>query len=583
MRRLRHARWRSRWVLGLLVLAAWLQLAGYDAGAALGALWRGAFGRWYALTSATLVRAVPLIIIGLGIALAFRAGALNIGAEGQFYAGAIAATWVGAARRRAGRRRWPIAAVLAGARRWRALAGSLVPVWLKLRFGVLEVISTLLLNFVAEALVSLMVQGPLQESQRIYPQSDPIAERGPAAAPARHPAARRASAGARCWRVGALVLSSRGRSGGSGFAPSGAGSAGRGGQRADRRAAAWRPSRCWSRARSPGSPAASRSAACRYALFQNLSPGLRLHRRSPSRCWRGSPAGRRRRPGSSSARSRPGPGRCSATRESRRSRSTWPRRSSSSWCCWPTRARRGGRRSVAGASGRERPDRGRSAGRVPRRGGPGRDAAAARRHRGDGHRARAASSTSGSKGRCWPAPWPPRSAPRPAGPGPGVALRACWPGCVARRGLRRWSRSARGPTRSSPARRVTLGAVGLTGAIYRAAFGAAGAGLDASDSRRRRRFRGSRASRCWARRSSTSRRRPTSRLLAVPVVWWALFRTRPGLALRAAGESRGAWPGPPGSAARLIRIGGDARGRRHWRVWRERRWCWRRSARSPSG
>jgi simple sugar transport system permease protein len=44
-----------------------------------------------------------------------------------------------------------------------------------LRYGVLEVISTLLLNFVAAALVSLMVQGPLQESQHVYPQSDPIA------------------------------------------------------------------------------------------------------------------------------------------------------------------------------------------------------------------------------------------------------------------------------------------------------------------------------------------------------------------------------------------------------------------------
>jgi simple sugar transport system permease protein len=50
-----------------------------------------------------------------------------------------------------------------------------VPVWLKLRFGVIEVISTLLLNFVAEALVSLMVQGPLQEPTGIYPQSDTIA------------------------------------------------------------------------------------------------------------------------------------------------------------------------------------------------------------------------------------------------------------------------------------------------------------------------------------------------------------------------------------------------------------------------
>jgi simple sugar transport system permease protein len=56
-----------------------------------------------------------------------------------------------------------------------------VPAWLRLRFGVLEVISTLLLNFVAEALVSYMVQGPLQESQHIYPQSDqlPLAARMP--------------------------------------------------------------------------------------------------------------------------------------------------------------------------------------------------------------------------------------------------------------------------------------------------------------------------------------------------------------------------------------------------------------------
>jgi simple sugar transport system permease protein len=119
------------------------------------------------------VRAVPLIIIGLGIALAFRGGALNIGAEGQFYAGAIAATWVGlhvAAR--------PPAVAATSVLLAAALAGmgwTLVPVWLKLRYGVLEVISTLLLNFVAESLVSLMVQGPLQESQHIYPQSDPIA------------------------------------------------------------------------------------------------------------------------------------------------------------------------------------------------------------------------------------------------------------------------------------------------------------------------------------------------------------------------------------------------------------------------
>jgi simple sugar transport system permease protein len=159
-------------VLGLGVLAAGLEAMGYDAAPALGALWAGAFGSWYAFTSTTLVRAVPLILIGLGIAIAFRAGALNIGAEGQFYAGAMAATWVAlhVATRPAS---VAIIAVLLAA----ALAGVVwvaLPVWLKLRFGVIEVISTLLLVFVAELLVSLMVQGPLQERGHIYPQSDAI-------------------------------------------------------------------------------------------------------------------------------------------------------------------------------------------------------------------------------------------------------------------------------------------------------------------------------------------------------------------------------------------------------------------------
>lgn len=164
---------------GILVLALALWSAGYDAGAALGALWRGAFGSSDAILSALLPRAIPLITIGLGIGLAFRAGALNIGAEGQFYAGAIAATWIGLMLGA-----WPrpialplvlVASLTAG------LLWASVPVILRLGFGVLEVISTLLLNFVAEALVSWMVQGPLQESRHTYPQSDmlPLASRLP--------------------------------------------------------------------------------------------------------------------------------------------------------------------------------------------------------------------------------------------------------------------------------------------------------------------------------------------------------------------------------------------------------------------
>ena len=159
---------------GLGVLAMGLELAGYDAGRALGALWSGAFGSWYAITSATLVRAIPLVVIGLGLAISFRAGALNIGAEGQFYAGAIAATWLGL---HVGS--LPSALAIPAVLSVAILAGALwiaVPVLLRVRYGVLEVISTLLLNFVAEATTSLVVQGPLQERQGIYPQSDAIAE-----------------------------------------------------------------------------------------------------------------------------------------------------------------------------------------------------------------------------------------------------------------------------------------------------------------------------------------------------------------------------------------------------------------------
>jgi simple sugar transport system permease protein len=178
MRRWPILRWRGPAVsvaavgIGLGVLALGLTMAGFDAVAALSAMWRGAFGSWYALTSGTLVRAIPLITIGLGIAVAFRAGALNIGAEGQFYAGAILATWTGL--HLSG---WPslpaIAVVLLAGVAGGALWGF-IPAWLRWRFGVLEVISTLMLNFVAESLTSLMVQGPLQEARRVYPQSDMI-------------------------------------------------------------------------------------------------------------------------------------------------------------------------------------------------------------------------------------------------------------------------------------------------------------------------------------------------------------------------------------------------------------------------
>lgn len=144
-----------------------------DVAQVLEAFWRGSVGTSSAFFSGTLVRAIPLITIGVGVSLAFRAGVFNIGAEGQLALGAIAASVVGLF--------FPsitvisvlvalLAAAVAGAG-WAGIAA-----FLRARFGVLEVISTLMLNFVAANLVSYLVRGPLQEPTRVYPQSELIAE-----------------------------------------------------------------------------------------------------------------------------------------------------------------------------------------------------------------------------------------------------------------------------------------------------------------------------------------------------------------------------------------------------------------------
>src|SRR5260370_25587926 len=81
-------------VLGALYVG--LGLLRYDAAGAFHALWSGSLGSGYSLTSATLVPAVPLILTGLGVSIAFRAGVFNIGAERQLLSGAIAASAVAA-------------------------------------------------------------------------------------------------------------------------------------------------------------------------------------------------------------------------------------------------------------------------------------------------------------------------------------------------------------------------------------------------------------------------------------------------------------------------------------------------------
>lgn len=154
-------------VAAMAVLAALLTGAGFDASASLTSLWRGAAGSTDAILSATLVRAVPLLLIGTGMVIALRGGVINVGGDGQLLAGATAtivvATWLpaGAPATLAG-----LAAAAAGGALWTA-----VPAWLKSRFGTLEVVSTIMMNFIALHAVSFLVRGPLQEPSGVYPQS----------------------------------------------------------------------------------------------------------------------------------------------------------------------------------------------------------------------------------------------------------------------------------------------------------------------------------------------------------------------------------------------------------------------------
>jgi len=158
-------------IAALTVSAAVVFAAGGNPAVALGALASGAVGDRFALVD-TLVKACPLVLTGLAVALAFRSGVWNIGAEGQLLVGALAATAVGEA---SGTLPSPLPLLLALAAG--ALAGALwaaIPAALLVARNVSEVIGTIMLNFVAVRLVGWAVHGPLLESGARYPQSDPL-------------------------------------------------------------------------------------------------------------------------------------------------------------------------------------------------------------------------------------------------------------------------------------------------------------------------------------------------------------------------------------------------------------------------
>ncbi len=117
-----------------------------------------------------LVSATPILFTGAAVAIAFRAGYWNIGAEGQFLAGAVAVTGVGinltALPAIVALPLGLLAGVVGGAL-W-----ALVPAWLKRRRGIDEVVTTLLLNPVALLVVQGLLNGPWRNSETGFTDSD---------------------------------------------------------------------------------------------------------------------------------------------------------------------------------------------------------------------------------------------------------------------------------------------------------------------------------------------------------------------------------------------------------------------------
>jgi general nucleoside transport system permease protein len=157
----------------LLVSALLVAWAGAPVGRTYALMLHGGFGTVFAW-SETLTRAVPLILTGLAATVAFRARLYNIGAEGQLYAGALAAVAVGGvpAGGELAAPAWLMFPLMLLAAAAAGAALLLGPAWLKARLGVDEVVTTLLLNFIVLLGVSALLDGPMQDPGALgWPQS----------------------------------------------------------------------------------------------------------------------------------------------------------------------------------------------------------------------------------------------------------------------------------------------------------------------------------------------------------------------------------------------------------------------------
>ena len=147
-----------------LVGAVMLLLLDVNPFVAYAALIEGAFGSVSSITQ-SLVKATPLLLVGLGICIAFRASVINIGGEGQIILGALMATWFSLQFRT-----WPGWLLLPATIMMSFMAGAawgFIPGILKASLRVNEILTTIMMNFIALQLMNLLLRGPLMDPESV--------------------------------------------------------------------------------------------------------------------------------------------------------------------------------------------------------------------------------------------------------------------------------------------------------------------------------------------------------------------------------------------------------------------------------
>jgi general nucleoside transport system permease protein len=155
-------------LVGLLIGAVLIWITGANPFDAYLIMFKGAFGGQRQITE-TLLKACPILLIGLGMTVAFRTRVWNIGGEGQYYMGALFGGLVALYLFKLPQPVLWMCLLLAGV--LGGMVWALIPAVFKIRFGMNEIISTLMLNYIAILFMIYLTRGPLQEPGGVLPNS----------------------------------------------------------------------------------------------------------------------------------------------------------------------------------------------------------------------------------------------------------------------------------------------------------------------------------------------------------------------------------------------------------------------------